>query len=156
MLSGITAVFKATPVMSVIMFCILFLLSGTVPVVVCFLMCFPVFYTNILAGFDSVPREQLEVISLYTDRLIPRVIYVLLPASKPYIYAAISLGAALAWKTVVAAEVLSSPKISMGYHLLLAKTYFEADQLFAWTAAIVLLSVAFTGTLKRICKVLTK
>ncbi|MBQ7246817.1 MAG: ABC transporter permease subunit [Lachnospiraceae bacterium] len=149
-LSGITSFFKATPVMSVIMFCLLFIVSGMVPVAVCFMMCFPVFYTNILQGFDSTPRELLEVTSLYTDDILPKYRYVMLPLSVDYIRASLSLGCGLAWKTVVAAEVLSSPRISMGYHLLLAKTYFEADQLFAWTIAIVVLSVLFTAAVRRL------
>ena len=151
-LSGITAFFKATPVMSVIMFCLLFIISGMVPVVVCFLMCYPVFYTNILQGFDSTPKTLLEVTSLYTDDILPKYRYVMLPLAGDYIRASISLGCGLAWKTVVAAEVLSSPRISMGYHLLLAKTYFEADQLFAWTIAIVGLSVLFTSAVRRLLR----
>ena len=149
-LSGITAFFKATPVMSVIMFCLLFIFSGMVPVAVCFLMCFPVFYTNILQGFDSTPKQLLEVTSLYTDDIWPKYRYVMLPLAHDHIRSAISLGCGLAWKTVVAAEVLSSPRISMGYNLLLAKTYFEADQLFAWTIAIVGLSVLFTAAVRRL------
>ena len=43
-----SAVIKSVPVMSVILIALLCLKSHIVPVFVCFLMCFPVMYTNIL------------------------------------------------------------------------------------------------------------
>ena len=46
----------------------------------------------------------------------------------------------LAFKVVVAAEVLAVPKYSMGYNLLNAKVYLETDELFAWLIVIVVLS----------------
>jgi NitT/TauT family transport system permease protein len=51
---------------------------------------------------------------------------------------------------VVAAEVLSSPKFSMGYNLLNAKVYLETEALFAWIIAIVTLSVIFERIVKRL------
>ena len=146
--SQICAVFKATPVMSVIMFFILFLVSGTVPIVVCFLMCFPIFYTNILAGLDDIPSELIDAARDMSGSEIKKFRLAILPCASSGIKTAIELGCGLAWKTVVAAEVLASPKISMGSHLLLAKTYFEADELFAWTISIVILSVIFTKLIK--------
>src|SRR5665647_223018 len=142
-LSGMVTALKAMPVMSVILFAILCIVSGMVPVFVCFLMCFPVIYTNLLQGLDSTPLEYLELADVYKFSTKTRIEYVLLPWARPFLKAGLAICAGLSWKTVVAAEVLASPKISMGYHLLLSKTYFEADELFAWTIAIVTLSLLF-------------
>jgi len=147
-LDGITNFFKAVPVMSIIMIVILWLTSGLVPVFVCFLMCFPVIYTNLMSGADSVPDKYIDEMRLYTGSNIQKYTRIILPMSRPHIKTALQLSGGLSWKTVIAAEVLSSPKVSMGVQLLLSKTYFEADKLFAWTIAIVIASVIFTRLLR--------
>lgn len=143
LLGGVAAAFKAMPVMSVILFAILCLVSGLVPLFSCFLMCFPVVYTNLLEGLDSIEPEYLELCRAYRITFRRRLRYVYLPSISANLKAAVSLIAGLSWKTVVAAEVLASPAHSMGYQLLMAKVYLEADMLFAWTIAIVVLSILF-------------
>ena len=141
---------KSTPVMAVIIFAILWLTSGNVPVFACFLMCYPDVYTNVLTGLDSMDDSILEMSKVYDIKKITKYRYIYLPSVKPYIISAVSLISGLSWKTVVAAEVLSSPQFSMGYNLLLAKIYLETDKLFAWIIAIVLLSLLFEKLIKRL------
>ncbi len=146
------ATIRSVPVMSVILIALLAMRSAAVPVFVSFLMCFPVMYTNILQGFDSVQAEYRELAKVYGiegGRFFGRV---MIPASMGYIKAGLSLCAGLSWKSSVAAEVLSSPRVSMGYHLLTAKMYVDGPSLFAWTAGIVLLSIAFEKCLKALLR----
>lgn len=152
MLSGVVAAFKAMPVMSVILFAILCLASGLVPLFSCFLMCFPVVYTNLLTGLDSMEEDYLELARVYRLGFPKRMRCIYLPSVMPHMKAAMSLIAGLSWKTVVAAEVLASPAHSMGYQLLTAKVYLEADMLFAWTIAIVVLSILFEKGIRRMLK----
>lgn len=134
---------KSTPVMAVIIYALLLLQSGNVPIFVCFLMCFPVVHVNLLSGLDSISREHLEMAHIFD--LSPRTQFrwIYLPSIEPEIKASLNLIAGLSWKSVVAAEVLSVPKFSMGYNLLNAKVYFETAELFAWILAIVGLAYAF-------------
>lgn len=134
---------KSVPVMSVILIALLCLKSAAVPVFVCFLMCFPVMYTNILQGFESVPAEYRELAKVYRLNGSRYFAKIMIPASMGYIKAGLLLCCGLSWKSTVAAEVLSSPRVSMGYHLLSAKMYLNGAELFAWTAGIVLLSICF-------------
>ncbi|WP_130864218.1 ABC transporter permease [Bacilliculturomica massiliensis] len=143
LLGGVAAAFKAMPVMSVILFAILCMVSGLVPVFACFLMCYPVVHTNLLEGLDSIGEEYLELCRAYRIDFRKRLRQVYLPAISANIKAALSLISGLSWKAVVAAEVLASPAHSMGYQLLTAKVYLEADRLFAWTIAIIILSILF-------------
>ena len=66
-----------------------------------------------------------------------------LPQVLPYFRSAASLGLGLCWKAGVAAEVIGLPGGSMGERLYTAKIYFQTPDLFAWTAAIVAVSVVF-------------
>jgi len=136
-------ILKSTPVMAVIIFALLWLPSGNVPIFVCFLMCYPIVYTNVLAGFESLNKEYIEMSQIYCIRKRDLIQSVYIPFVAPHIKSALSLTTGLSWKTVVAAEVLSSPKFSMGYNLLNAKVYLDTESLFAWIIAIVALSMAF-------------
>ena len=54
----------------------------------------------------------------------------------------------LAWKSGIAAEVLSQPKIAMGSNLYYSKLYLETPDLFAWTAVVVILSMCIERLIK--------
>lgn len=135
--------FKAVPVMAIIIYVILLAQSDWVAVIVCFFMCFPIVYTNILEGLDAMPSEYLEVGKIYGLSGAEIVRYIYAPGLLPQMKAAISLTAGLSWKAVVAAEVLSIPKYSLGYEMINAKYYLETANLFAYIFVIVVMSMAF-------------
>ena len=75
-----------------------------------------------------------------------RLIY--LPSLRPHFTAALLNGFGLAWKSGVAAEVLCPPKWAVGSSIQKARQALETPELFAWTAVIVVLSLALEGLLK--------
>lgn len=141
--------FKSVPVMAVIIYVILLVSSDFVAVIVCFIMCFPIVYTNVLGGLDAVSGEYLEVAAVYglTEAQKIRLIYI--PSIRPNLNAALRLVCGLSWKAVIAAEVLSIPDFSLGYEMMNAKYYLETERLFAYIAAIVALSVLFEKLVMR-------
>lgn len=141
--------FKAVPVMAIIIYVILVAESNWVAVIVCFLMCFPIVYTNILSGLDAMPPEYLEVAKVYGMTGMQRARLIYAPGLLPQIKSAVSLTAGLSWKAVVAAEVLSIPKYSLGYEMINAKYYLQTAELFAYILVIVLLSMSFEGLIKK-------
>ena len=149
-LGGPVVALKSVPVMSVIMLAILALPTDGVPVFVCFLMCYPVVYTNLLTGLDSVDLQLIEMCQVYKIDGKRRFFVLFWPSIRPYVKAALILITGLSWKTVVASEVFAVPRYSMGYHLLSAKAVLAADELFAWTIAIVMLSWLSEKLVKRI------
>lgn len=128
--------------MAVIIYAILFIPAGWVAVAVCFLMCFPIVYTNILAGLDAMPREFIELARVYELTKSQTIRYVYAPGISAQIKSAVRLIAGLSWKAVVAAEVLSIPRYSLGYEMMNAKYYLDTENLFAYIAVIVGLSLA--------------
>lgn len=144
--------FKAVPVMAVIIYVILLAEADWVAVVVCFLMCFPVVYTNVLSGLDSMERELLELAQVYEFTAFQRVKHIYFPGIMPQIKAAVKLIAGLSWKAVVAAEVLSIPKYSLGYEMINAKYYLETATLFSYILVIVILSLAMEKLIDRCLK----
>lgn len=141
--------FKSVPVMAVIIYVILLVSSNFVAVIVCFIMCFPIVYTNVLGGLDAVSGELLDVAAVYglTEAQKRRLIYI--PSIRPNLNAALRLVCGLSWKAVIAAEVLSIPDFSLGYEMMNAKYYLETGRLFAYIAAIVFLSILFEKLVMR-------
>lgn len=134
--------FKAVPVMAIIIYVILLASADWVAVIVCFLMCFPIVYTNILAGLDSTSEEFLELAYIYDLTSAEKARYIYLPGIRTYIMSAVQLIAGMSWKAVVAAEVLSIPKYSLGYEMMNSKYYLQTPVLFAYILVIVVLSLA--------------
>lgn len=134
---------KSTPVIAIIILALLWFKSGDVPIFSCILMCYPIIYTNILVGLDCVDNKLIEMAKVFkvNTKYILKQIY--MPHTISYIKSALSVSIGLAWKVVVAAEVLSVPKYSMGYNLFNAKIYLETAEVFAWVIIIVLLSSLF-------------
>ena len=66
----------------------------------------------------------------------------------PYFAPATVNAVGLSWKAGIAAEVLSQTSFSLGKEIYLAKSYLEAEELYAWTIAVILLSL-FLETLVR-------
>lgn len=57
-------------------------------IIVCFLMCFPIVYTNILAGLDSMGDELKEMACVYKLTDVQKVRYIYGPSVKPQINSA--------------------------------------------------------------------
>lgn len=134
--------FKSVPVMAIVIYVILLVESDWVAVVACFLMCFPIAYTNILSGLTEVSKELLEVASIYRFTKAETIKLIHIPSVMPQFNAAMKIVAGLSWKAVVAAEVLSVPEFSLGQGMISAKYYLETPTLFAYIIVIVALSLA--------------
>jgi NitT/TauT family transport system permease protein len=150
LLRPMMAAVKSTPIMSIIVLALFWFNSSFVPVFSCALLCIPIFYTNTLAGIRSVDAELLEMANVYHVRHKRVVKDIVIPSVTPHICSALSVCLGFSWKSVVAAEVLSIPKYSMGYRMFATKQYLDMPGLFAWTIAIVLISLLVEKSLIKI------
>ena len=106
-------------------------------------MVLPVLYTNFLEGLRSADGKLEEMAQVFHMSLWNRIRCIYAPALRPYCLSACRAALGLCWKAGVAAEVIGVSGGSMGGMLYDAKVYLELDSLFAWTATIVMASVAF-------------
>lgn len=137
------AVIKAVPVASFIILCLIWLTSESLPIFISFLIVLPVIYTNMLSGFKSTEKEMLQMAEIFRLSFGKKLVYIYLPKLKPYFISALSISLGLAWKSGVAAEIISIPDGSMGEMLYQAKLYLATADLFSWTVTIVVISILF-------------
>ena len=74
--------------------------------------------------------------------------FLYLPSVLPYFASACITALGLAWKSSVAAEVLSVTKKSIGEKLFLSNLYLESAELLAWTVVVILLSIGMESLIK--------
>jgi len=144
LLSPMLRLIKAVPVASFIILA-LFLLpsSKNLSVLISFLMVLPVIYTNVLQGIEATNEELLEMAEVFRVSFGKRIRYIYLPAVLPYFVSACSVGLGFCFKSGIAAEIIGLPQNSIGERLYDAKLSLNTEELFAWTAVIVLVSVIF-------------
>lgn len=140
--SPLRSLIKATPVTSFIILVLLYMSTGIAPMFIAFLIVLPVAWTNVQDGIKETPAELIEAAKLFRFNGLKILRCVYIPALRPYLVSAATTGFGFAWKSCVAAEVIANSKLSIGRAIYESKIYLEVPELFAWTAAIVLLSVA--------------
>lgn len=141
-------VIRSTPVMSVIILVIIWFQSDVVPVVVTLLMLFPIIYGNVVAGIRNVDPDLLEMARMYKVKPWRMVRELYLPSILPYLLAGASIAMGIAWKVIIAAEILSQPSLAIGSRLMIAKIDFATAQVFAWTVVVIIISFILEYLLK--------
>ena len=144
------AVIKAVPVASFIILALVWLDSRSLSFFISALMVFPPVYLNVLEGLCRTDRQLLEMARVFRVPLSRRLRYIALPQVLPYFRTALSLALGLCWKAGAAAEVIGLPAGTIGERLYTAKVYFQTPDLFAWTLAIVAVSVLAERLLLRL------
>ena len=143
---------QATPVASFTILVLIWLDRDWVPVLICGMMVLPVVWNNVCAGIRLTDRALLEMAKVYrlSPMLVLKRIYV--PSVMPYFRAACMSALGLGWKAGIAAEVLTVPKNSIGKMIAESKLYMMTEDLFAWTLAVVTLSLLIQTVILRILK----
>ena len=133
---------KSTPVASFIILALVWLTGQRVPVFISFLMVLPVVYGNVFQGIREVDPKLIEMAKVYGMNRQKRVMKIYIPSVMPYMMAACRTALGLSWKAGVAAEVIGVTKDSIGRQLYYSKIYLETADLFAWTAVVIIMSIA--------------
>jgi len=141
LLRPVLGIVKATPVASFIILALLWISTGRLPVFCAFLMVVPLVWANLHTGLANTDPQLLEMASVFRFSRWKKVRLIYIPALVPYFVAACSTGLGFAWKSMVAAEVISKPDNAIGTRIYETKVYLETADLFAWTIVVILLSL---------------
>ncbi len=150
LLAPLMGAMKAVPVASFVIIVLLWVSSSYLSVVIALVMALPVVYTNVLEGIRQTDPGLLEMCDVFGVRGWDRVRLVYASQVLPYFRAAVTLALGLSWKAGIAAEVIGLPDFTIGEHLYDAKVYLDTPDLFAWTVAIVVVSVALETVFRRL------
>lgn len=141
-LAPAVAVMKSVPVASITVLALVWLRASNLAVFVVLLVALPIMYENVSAGLRAQDPRLTEMARLFRIPGVRAFRLVTLPSLMPHMRAGLTLALSMAWKAGVAAEVIGIPAGSLGEAVYAAKVSFDTSALFAWTLAVVLLSVA--------------
>ncbi len=144
LLTPVFSVMRSTPVACFIIVMWIFVGADNLPFVISIMMVAPVVMTGTKGGLDSTPKVLLEAADSYHLNLLKKIRVCYLPALIPHLVGTIVNAIGLAWKAGIAAEVIVRVEGTVGYAIWDAKSWeMDSAKLFAWTIAIILLSLAF-------------
>ncbi|MEA5060407.1 MAG: ABC transporter permease subunit [Candidatus Pelethousia sp.] len=152
LLSPLRSVIKATPITSFIVLVLLWLSNSMVPLFIAFLMVVPVIWANMQQALGAVSRQLLEMADVFHLSRRDKILHIYLPSIRPQCLAAGTTALGFAWKSAAAAEVLARPEFSIGRGIMESKIYLETPELFAWTVAIILLSMGLEWLMLRLLR----
>ena len=148
LLRPIVLINKAVPTMAMILLALIWLQSEKAPILVGFVVIFPVIYENVVQGIRNVDVKLVEMMSMYEVSRLGMLKDLYMPSIRSYLYGGLSAAMGLNLKIIIAAEVLSQPKISMGTSFQIEKANLNTAGVFAWSLITIFLAGLLEQTLK--------
>ena len=139
-LSPVISVIRTIPVMSVILIAMIWFKTDMVPVFVCFLMIFPIITANVSQGIRVVDKSLIEMASVFKLSKYNILFHITIPSTIPFVLAGVRAAVGVAWKSVIAAEVLSQPVKAIGTGIQFSQMNLETAEVMAWTVLAIILS----------------
>lgn len=132
-------IIQSAPTMSIIFLSIIWLTSAESPVLVGFLVLFPLLYHSFLTAIKSVEKELSEMSRVYNVRKRDVIFKLYAPCVADKAYSDSASALALGVKLAVAGEALAQTGNSLGFLLQSSKSNLETGALLAYTVAAVIL-----------------
>jgi NitT/TauT family transport system permease protein len=133
---------KSVPIVCVIVLLLMWVGSVRVSAIAVFLAVFPAIYFSVLEGRSAANPGLGELLRVMGVSGWRRFLADTWQQLLPYLVATCRNACGMAWKAGVAAELIGSPRGSMGERIYQAKLLLETGDLFAWTIVVVALSWA--------------
>ena len=146
-LKPLVIIMKAVPTICILLVVLIWLPSKISPILVAGLVLFPMMYNANLTAFKGIDKKLIELSKVYKVSLFDKIKKLYIPSVLDPMFTESKSSISLAVKVTIAAEVLAHSTISIGIKMNIAKTYFEMDNILAWTIVAILLAVLFEGIL---------
>lgn len=141
---------QATPVASFTILVLIWVDRDFVPVLICGMMGLPIVWNSVGSGIRLTDSQLLEMAQVYRLPKFQTLRRIWVPSVMPFFRTACVSSLGLGWKAGIAAEVLTVPKRSIGRMISESKLYLLTEELFAWTLAVIVLSLLLQRIMLRL------
>lgn len=148
----IISLLRTIPVASFIILLLIWVGNQALTVFLAFFIVLPLIYTNMVTGFESVDRQMLEMARVYGLSRWRTFLYIYRPAFMPFLMSSTKISLGMTWKSGIMAEVLATPKPSIGKEMATARTFLDTPDLLAWTVVVMVLSFLFERAFMELLK----
>lgn len=146
----IMQIFKSIPLASFVILLLFWVNKKYLSIYISFIMATPIIFQNALTGLFSIDYKLIEMAQVLEVEEIKRVKYIYKVKTKPYLSSSIISVSGLVFKAGIAGEVIGLSENSIGNMLYNSKVYLDMPALFAWTLAILIISMSFEAIVKKI------
>ena len=138
----LVTILATTPVMAVLLLLLVFVISDFLPMVVAFLMTFPVMYTAIFNEFTKADSKFGNMCTVYKVGFVRKVFFVWLPSSLDSLLNSCKTALSMSVKVTISGEVLAYTAQSLGNAMQEAANSYTAstEKLLAYCFVALLLS----------------
>lgn len=143
LLAPIMSLLKTVPMVSFVIMLLIWVGNQELTIYLSFLIVLPMIYTSTLSGLESVDPQMLEMAKIYNLSWWKKFWYIERPAFMPYVISSAKVSLGMSWKSGIMAEVIGTPKPSIGRELYQAKSFLQTADFFAWTVVVIILSLIF-------------
>ena len=148
----IISLLRTIPVASFIILLLIWVGNQALTVLLAFFIVLPLIYTNMVTGFESVDKQMLEMARVYKLSKWRTFLYIYRPAFMPFLMSSTKISLGMTWKSGIMAEVLATPKPSIGKEMATARTFLDTPDLLAWTVVVMVLSFLFEKAFMELLK----
>lgn len=134
------SVMKSIPVASFVVLLLIWQGAGRLSFFISFFVVFPGVCISMRNGLEAVDPKLLEMADIFRIRGVKRQLYIYRPALLLFLISGMEISVGMAFKSGAAAEVIGMTDLSIGEKIYISKVYLDTPGLFAWTAALILLS----------------
>lgn len=132
------AVLRTVPTLAIALMLLLWATANSVPVIVTFLMLFPVSYAQLSAAYRGIDPQILQMAKVYGISRPKRIFLIVIPQMLPSFFSQAGPNLSLAIKVAVSAEVLASTYYALGGMVQQASVSLEIARMFALTLVILI------------------
>lgn len=150
LMNPIMLILKSMPTIAVILLSLIWLGREISPILVSFLISFPIIYTSVVNGIRNIDKNLLEMVDTYGFDKNKKYKHLYLPSINSQLTAISATSFSLAFKVCIAAEVLSQPKYAMGTGFQMEKVALNTAGVLAWSIIAILLAGIFENLIKKI------
>ncbi len=133
---------KSVPLVCIIVLLLIWVGSRRVSAIAVFLVVFPAVYFSVVEGLREADPAVGQMLKVFGVGGVRSFLAHGWPSLVPFLEATCRNVCGMAWKAGVAAEVIGSPKGTIGWNVYQAKLLLETADLFAWTLVVVFVSWA--------------
>lgn len=140
LLRPVLSVIRSVPVISFILIALIFLDPESIPLLIAFIVMYPLLTENLASGLKQLDKEKNSVAELFHIGTFNRYAMIVYPQLRPFLFSGLASAVGFGWRAIIMGEVLSQCRFGIGSGMKQAQSFLSLSELVAWTIIAVVIS----------------
>lgn len=139
----VLAIMRSIPVISFILLALIFLHVETIPLIIAFLVMFPLLTENLTKGMLNFRPGFNALSQAFLIKGRNRLFHIYYPQLKPFVFSGLASAMGFGWRAIIMGEVLAQSSFGIGSEMKRAQTFIDVPELLTWTMVAIIISFLF-------------